>query len=110
MLSKVRSISKQKLTESALLYLLHCEGKDFEEFNNYFHRYFSHCGGDLREDFDTTNVVFRPFEKLDKLIITGANSLAHLKYSRIKTTDTVDRKRNTYSVKAAYAGKSAYRC
>ena len=96
MLSKVRSISKQKLTESALLYLLHCEGKDFEQFNNYFHRYFSHCGGDLGEDFDTTKVVFKTFEKLDKRVITGANSLGRLKYLRIKTTDTGEGKRNTY--------------
>src|SRR5229473_4333109 len=109
MLSKVRSISKQKLTESPLIYLLRCQSKDFEQFNNYFDRYFSHSGGDLGEDFKTTEVVFKTFEKLNKRIITSANSLGGLKYLRIKITDTGEGLRDTHCEQETNAGKDRLR-
>jgi hypothetical protein len=66
------------LTESALFYLLRRQSKDFEQFNHYFDRYFSHSRGDLGEDSETAKVMLETFKKLDKCVITGANSLSGL--------------------------------
>jgi len=41
MLSKAKHIIEHELTESALIHLLRCEGKDFKEFNHYFDQYFA---------------------------------------------------------------------
>jgi hypothetical protein len=58
--------------------LLRRQSKDFKQFNHYFDQYFSHGGGDFGEDFKAAKVMFETFEKLDKCIITGANSLSGL--------------------------------
>jgi hypothetical protein len=54
-------ISKHKLTESALFYLLRCQSEDIKQFNHYFDQYFSHSGGDLGEDIETAKVMFETF-------------------------------------------------
>jgi hypothetical protein len=70
--------NKHELSESALLYLLRRQGKDFKQLNHYFDQYFSHRRGDLGEDFETAKVMFETFKKLDECIITSANSLSGL--------------------------------
>jgi len=71
-------ISYYELTESALSYLLRCQSKDFKQFSHYFDRYFSHSGGNLGEDIETAEVMFKTFEELDKCVIASANSLGGL--------------------------------
>ena len=83
----MRYISKDKLTESALFYLLRRQSKDFKQLNHYFDQYFSHSGGDTGEDFETAKVMFETFKKLNQCIITGANSLSGLSILGVKTTN-----------------------
>jgi hypothetical protein len=87
-LSAVRCISKHELTKSTLFYLLCRQSKDSKQFNHYFDRYFSHGRGDLSEDFETTKVVFETFKKINKCLITGANSLSGLQDMGVKIADT----------------------
>ena len=71
-------ISKQKLTESVLFYLLRRQGKNLEQFNHYFDQYFSHGRVELGEDFETAKVMFETFEKIRQCIITSADSRSSL--------------------------------
>jgi hypothetical protein len=79
---------KHKLTESALFYLLCRQSEDIKQFNHYFDQYFSHGRGDLGEDFETAKVMFKTFKKVDKCIITCANSLSGLQDLSVKTSNT----------------------
>jgi hypothetical protein len=67
-----------RLTEPALFYLLRRQCKDTKQFNHYFDQDFTHGGGDLGENLETAKVMFETFEKLDKCVITVANSLSGL--------------------------------
>ena len=73
-----------KLTESALFYLLCRQSKDFEQLNHYFDQYFSYSIGDLGEDFEAAKVMFETSKKVDECVITGANTLSGLKDSSVK--------------------------
>ena len=75
---KVRRISKHELTESALTYLPCCQSKDFKKFNHYFNQYFAQCGRHNGENFETTEIMFETFKKLDKSVITCSNSFSGL--------------------------------
>jgi hypothetical protein len=78
MLSEVGCISKDKLTKSALFYLLRRQSKDFKQYNHYFNQYFPHSEGNLSEDFKTAKEMFKTLKKFDKCIVTVANSLGGL--------------------------------
>ena len=99
MLSYVRCISKHELTKSALLNLLHRQCKDVKKFNHYLDQYFSHGRGDFGQDFETTKVMFEAVKKLNKCIITGANSLSGLKIWVSKLPTPSSRQRDTYCKK-----------
>jgi hypothetical protein len=58
--------------------LLRRQSKDFKQFDHYFDQYFSHGRRDLGEDFKTAKVMFETLKKLNKCIITGANSFSGL--------------------------------
>jgi hypothetical protein len=88
MLSEMYQQGKHELTESALFYLLRRQSKDFKQLNHYFDQYFSHSRGDIGEDFETTKVMFETLKKLDKCVVTGANSLSGLHELGVKTADT----------------------
>ena len=74
MLSKLRFISKLKLTKSALFYLFHCESQNFKQFNHYLNQYFSHSERDHSENLEAAKETFEIFEKVKKCIITVADS------------------------------------